>query len=88
MWTYEDSRTFSSEVRPASIHQGRKDLVNSLLDRQKDGIVLSGENWRNRQQYTGKDQQGELGYFNDQRYHNYRRVIAKCSESAVEWQCR
>ena len=42
--SYKFSRTFSSEVSPASIHQGRADRVNSLPDRQQDSTVLSAEN--------------------------------------------
>ena len=42
----EFSKTFSKEISPASIQQGRKDRVNSLPDRQQHSIVLSTENER------------------------------------------
>ena len=74
MWTrgaeisHKCSRTFSSDVSPAHIHQGGNNQVNSFPDKQQDSTALSAENRRNRQQCTGKDQQGDLEYFNVQMY--------------------
>ena len=66
--SHKCSRTFSSDVSPAHIHQGGNNQVNSFPDKQQGSIALSAENRRNRQQCTGKDQQGDLEYFNVQMY--------------------
>ena len=57
-------RIFSSVVSPAHIHQQSNNKVNSLSDRQQKSIPSSTKYVTYRRKCTGKDQQGDLTYFN------------------------